>query len=115
MTLAEAQAAVDDWIQQFDIGYFPPLAMVARLAEELGELAREVNHRFGPKPKKPTEAEGHLEEELGDLLFVLLSFANALQIDMDAALTAVLTKYRSRDATRWARRSAGAPDPEHQD
>lgn len=115
MTIAEAQAEVDAWIGQFEEGYFPPLAMLARLTEELGELAREVSHTHGPKPKKPTEKSGSVEEELGDLFFVLVCFANALHVDLDRALEEVLAKYRERDQHRWTRRSAGAPDPEHED
>ncbi len=46
------QQEVDTYISQFKEGYFSPLAMLARMTEELGELAREVNHTFGEKPKK---------------------------------------------------------------
>ncbi len=56
-TMDEMQKEVDAYISQFKEGYFSPLAMLARLTEELGELAREVNHYFGEKPKKPTEKE----------------------------------------------------------
>ncbi|MGQ0454691.1 hypothetical protein ACT4UM_23970, partial [Bacillus sp. SS-TM] len=48
---------------QFKEGYFSPLAMMARLTEEMGELAREVNHYYGEKPKKTTEKERSIEEE----------------------------------------------------
>ena len=54
-TIKQMQQEVDDYIGQFKEGYFSPLAMVARLTEELGELAREVNHYYGEKPKKNTE------------------------------------------------------------
>ena len=74
---------------------------LARLAEEVGELARIVNHRFGPKTKKSHEPEQDLAEELADVLFVLLVMANEQQIDLDAALERVLAKYRDRDASRW--------------
>ena len=30
-------------------------SMLARMAEEVGELAREVNHRYGEKPKIPMQ------------------------------------------------------------
>lgn len=46
------QQEVDDHIGQFKTGYFSPLAMMARITEETGELAREVNHFYGEKPKK---------------------------------------------------------------
>ncbi|MGH7658851.1 MAG: nucleotide pyrophosphohydrolase, partial [Gemmatimonadales bacterium] len=44
MTLAEAQKRVDEWISQYEEGYFDPLTNMARLSEEVGELAREINH-----------------------------------------------------------------------
>ena len=31
------------WISQYKDGYFAPLAILARLIEEVGEVAREVN------------------------------------------------------------------------
>lgn len=104
MDLKEAQQRVDDWIGQFEEGYWPPLVNLARLVEEVGELARLMNHRFGPKTKKPGEAEQDLEEELGDVLFVLLVLANEQGIDLGKALGGVLTKYRARDSERWARK-----------
>lgn len=102
MELSEAQARVDAWIGQFEEGYWPPLANLARLTEEVGELARLLNQRFGPKTKKPSEAEQDLGEELADVLFVLLVIANEQKIDMGSALEKVLEKYRLRDADRWA-------------
>jgi len=36
------QEEVDNWISQFEEGYWNPLSMMARLAEEVGELAREI-------------------------------------------------------------------------
>lgn len=88
-------------IRGYQEGYFSPLGMIARFAEELGELAREVHHRFGEKPKKADEPEGSLEMELGDLFFVLVSFANAQGIDLAEAYEAVMHKYRTRDSRRW--------------
>ena len=41
-SLYEMQEEVDAYIQQFKAGYFSPLAQMARLTEEVGELAREV-------------------------------------------------------------------------
>lgn len=55
--MKQMQREVDEYISQFKEGYFSPLAMLARLTEELGELAREVNHYYGEKPKKATEQE----------------------------------------------------------
>ncbi|MBO8141504.1 MAG: nucleotide pyrophosphohydrolase [Firmicutes bacterium] len=104
MHIREAQQAVDEWIGQFEEGYWPPLANLARLAEEVGELSRELNHRYGPKRKKPTEPEGDVALELADCLFVLISLANSLDIDLEEAFARTLAKYRGRDLDRWARK-----------
>lgn len=103
-TMKQMQREVDEYISQFKEGYFSPLAMLARLTEELGELAREVNHYYGEKPKKATEQEKTVEEELGDLLFVLICFANSLGIDLQAAHDRVMDKFRTRDRDRWTRK-----------
>ena len=102
MEIKEAQRRVDDWISRFEEGYWPPLTNLARLTEEVGELVREMNHRFGHKLKKPEEPDQALALELGDVLFVLLVIANEQGIDLDDALESVLEKYRSRDGERWA-------------
>ena len=104
MDIAEAQRRVDEYISQFREGYFPPLVNLARLTEEVGELARELNHRFGPKTKKPDEPEGDVALELGDILFVVIVLANQLDIDLQSAVERTLSKYRVRDADRWERR-----------
>jgi NTP pyrophosphatase (non-canonical NTP hydrolase) len=101
--MEEMQKEVDAYISQFKEGYFSPLAMLARLTEELGELAREVNHYFGEKPKKPTEKEKTIEEELGDLLFVLICFANSMDISLTDAHNIVMEKFNTRDRNRWTR------------
>jgi len=102
MELKEAQARVDAWIGQFEEGYWPPLTNLARLIEEVGELAREMNHRFGHKTKKAEEPDQDLAIELADILFVLIAIANEQGIDLDEAFERVMEKYRVRDSDRWA-------------
>ncbi len=102
MELREAQRRVDEWISRFEEGYWPPLVNLARLTEEVGELARELNHRYGPKKKKADEPSADLALELADVLFVLLVLANEQGIDLDEALERTLEKYRIRDSGRWA-------------
>ena len=101
MNIQEAQEKVDEWISQFEEGYWPPLTNLARLTEEVGELAREMNHRFGHKTKRADELDQDLAIELADVFFVLLVIANEQGIDLDEALERVLEKYRLRDADRW--------------
>lgn len=102
-SMKDLQAEVDTYIGQFKEGYFSPLAMLARLTEELGELAREINHYYGEKPKKSTETEKAIEEELGDLLFVIICLANSLNINLEEAHDLVMKKFNTRDKDRWTR------------
>lgn len=104
MELSEAQRRVDAWIGQFEEGYWPPMVNLARLVEEVGELARELNHRHGPKQRKPEEPDAELALEMGDVLFVLLALANEQQVDLGDALERTLAKYEQRDSFRWERK-----------
>lgn len=106
-TMKDMQKEVDAYIGQFKEGYFSPLAMMARLTEEMGELAREVNHYYGEKPKKTTEKEKSIEEELGDVLFVMICMANSLNIDLETAHNIVMNKFNTRDKDRWTRIDEG--------
>ena len=104
MSLTEAQRRVDAWISQYEEGYFHPLTNLARLTEEVGELAREINHRFGQKTKKPEEAEGDLAIEMADILFVLICMANREGIDLQEAFERMMEKVESRDEHRWTKK-----------
>lgn len=103
-TMSYLQEEIDTYINGFEEGYFPPMELLARLTEELGELSREVQHVYGAKKKKPEEAILSLEEETGDLFFVLICFANSQGISLAQALTSVLNKYKERDANRWTKK-----------
>lgn len=104
MPLRDAQARVDGWISQFEEGYFDPLTNLARLTEEVGELARELNHRYGQKTKKRDEPEGDLPLELADILFVIICLANREGIDLDQAFDRMMQKVEGRDRDRWTRK-----------
>ena len=105
MALTDAQQRVDAWISQYEEGYFHPLTNLARLAEEVGELAREINHRFGQKTKKPEEPEGDIGMEMADILFVLICMANREGIDLQEAFDRMMAKVESRDQDRWTKKS----------
>ncbi|HEX6990784.1 MAG TPA: nucleotide pyrophosphohydrolase [Gemmatimonadales bacterium] len=107
MPLSPLQTRVDRWISQFEEGYFHPLTNMARLAEEVGELARDINDRFGQKSRKPEEPEGDLAMEMADILFVIICMANREGIDLDDAFERMMRKIESRDAERWTRKDAG--------
>lgn len=109
-TVRQLQKEVDAYIGQFKEGYFSPLAMTARLTEELGELAREVNHYYGEKKKKSNEEDNTVQEELGDLFFVIICMANSLGIDLQTAHDKVMHKFRTRDKDRWTKKDEGDLD-----
>lgn len=102
--MKEVQRQVDDWVSQYKIGYFKPLEILARLTEETGELARELNHRFGPKKKKSTEETKEVEDEIADIIFTLACLSNSLNLDMDRGFRNVMNKYYGRDKDRWEKK-----------
>ncbi len=104
MSLKKAQDDVDEWVKQYKIGYFQPLEIMARLTEETGELAREVNHRWGPKKKKAAEEKKELEDEMGDIIFTLCCMANSQNIDLDNAWKRVMDKCYGRDKDRFEKK-----------
>ena len=103
-SLYSMQQEVDEYIQQFKVGYFSPLAQMARLTEEVGELAREVNHTYGEKSKKASEPLTSVAEDLGDVLFVTMIMANSLNIDLTEVFEKNMEKFNQRDHNRFERK-----------
>lgn len=105
MSLKDVQKQVDKWTGQFTPQYWPPLSILAHLAEETGELAREVDHRFGAKKKKATEDKAELGEEMADIIFTLACLANSQGVDLDKAFERVMKeKQYGRDSQRFQRK-----------
>lgn len=97
MRIRQLQAEIDDWVKA-NGGYWGELSLLARLSEEVGEVARAYNQRFGGKPKKPGEGDTELEDELADVIWITLCMANQQGIDLEPALARVLAKVRGRGA-----------------
>lgn len=102
-SLRQIQSDVDQYISQYKEGYFHPMTLLARFAEEVGELAREVNHMYGQKPKKRDESEGSIAHELADILFTVVCMANSLDIDLEKEFHSVMKKVKTRDKDRWTK------------
>lgn len=100
-TLSEFQVDVDAWIREVGGGYWSPHVNLARIIEEVGELARLLNHQFGPKPKKPQEQAQELGEELADILFAVICLANSEGIELGPSLQRVIDKVWVRDRHRY--------------
>ncbi len=106
MELSTLQQRVDTWIREHG-GYWDRFQILARLTEELGEVAAALQRQQGLRPR-PVEAD--LEDELGDLLFTLAVLANASDIDLESAVARVLDKYQQRDAAAW-KKATGKDEP----
>ena len=69
------------------------------LASEVGELSKEIL-KLSDYGKKSIEVKGQdfkaLENELGDVLFSLMTIANYFDISLEEALEMVLKKYEKR-------------------
>ena len=95
------QKELDKWMKSQKWDYWTQHEIMVRLMEETGELARLVNHIWGPKKKKESEAEQELELEIGDILYTLMCFGNANGIDLDKAAEKSLAKVMKRDKKRF--------------
>lgn len=99
--MKDYQKQVDDWFKENKWEYWEPLAITARLYEEGGEFARIVNHVYGPKKKKLDENMQDIEEEMGDIIYTLICFANSHNIDLDSAINKSINKVIIRDKDRY--------------
>jgi NTP pyrophosphatase (non-canonical NTP hydrolase) len=97
MTLNEMQDQVDTWIREHG-GYWDRFQILARMTEELGEIAGALQRIEGLRPRK-TKVD--LASEVGDLLFTLAAFANANHLNLSDCLDSVLSKYTTRDGAAW--------------
>ena len=104
MALSEYQKRVDAALQVHAKPYWDPLSQLARLTEEVGEVARILNHKYGDKPKKPGEVHEELADELADIVFGVVCMANSEDIDLDSALERALNKLTVRDKDRFERK-----------
>ncbi len=85
MEIKEAQEKVDKRIQKLG-GYWQPLSMLARITEEMGELARAINIKHGEKKSKYSGDGREVEKELADVEFTLLAIANRCGVNLENAL-----------------------------
>lgn len=103
-SLSSLQQQIDDILQGYEKPYWEPLSNVARLVEEVGEVARIVNHRYGDKPKKASEAEDDLEDELADVLWTVICLANQEKVDLDKGIQRAIDKLLIRDKDRFKKK-----------
>jgi NTP pyrophosphatase (non-canonical NTP hydrolase) len=100
MTIQEAQATVDKWINTTGIRYFNELTNTAILMEEVGEVARIMARKYGEQSFKKSDEGKDLGDELADVLFVLICLANQTGVNLTDALEKNLEKKSIRDGER---------------
>jgi NTP pyrophosphatase (non-canonical NTP hydrolase) len=100
MEIIKAQQEVDLWIKEKGVRYFNELTNMVLLVEEVGEMARIIARKYGEQSVKPGEENLNLEEEIGDVFFVLICLANQTGIDLNSALIASFKKKNLRDQNR---------------
>ena len=100
LTIANAQAEVDQWIQTVGVRYFSELTNMAILTEEVGELARIMVRTYGDQSFKDGESPNSLGDEMADVLWVLICLANQTGVDLNLAFQKNLEKKNIRDKER---------------
>jgi NTP pyrophosphatase (non-canonical NTP hydrolase) len=106
MTLTEYQKQIDDILQGYEKPYWEPLSNLARLIEEVGEVARILNHEYGDKPKKPDEKPDDLSDELGDVLWSVICLANSQGVNLEDTIVRSIEKLTVRDKDRFEKKAA---------
>jgi NTP pyrophosphatase (non-canonical NTP hydrolase) len=100
LSLKDAQAKVDDWIQTYGVRYFSELTNLAILMEEVGELSKLMARVYGDQSFKNEEKQKKIPSEMGDVLFVLICLANQMNISLEDALLSTIQKNTERDFDR---------------
>lgn len=100
ITLAEAQAQVDQWIKTVGVRYFSELTNMSILMEEVGELARIMSRTYGEQSFKESDKGRDLGDEMADVLWVLICLANQTGVDLTEALKKNFEKKNIRDLNR---------------
>jgi len=103
-SLSELQKRIDTILQDYEKPYWAPLSNLAHLAEEVGEVSRIINHKYGDKPKKLTDAEDDLEDELADVLWSLICIANQEGVNLEKGIKRSIDKLLIRDKDRFKKK-----------
>jgi NTP pyrophosphatase (non-canonical NTP hydrolase) len=100
-TLKECQDEVHAWVDQRTPAYWNPHQIYTRLGSEVGELGKEILHKFGPLKKKADEKPSSVTEECGDILFTVICLLNSQKLSLDEAFRVAMSKCYGRDKDRF--------------
>ena len=97
MNLETLQEVVDQWTKGHS-RVWDKFEVLARLTEDLGEVAATLQHTEGLRSGRENP---ELADEIGDLLFTLAAFANVNGLRLSDCVNGVLEKYQTRDSMEW--------------
>ena len=94
MELNLIKKKVDDFCKQNNLSNSPEFRFLD-LVSEVGELSKEIlkSSDYGKKKIQLTE---NMKSEFGDILFSLITTANAFDVNLETELNSVLEKYERR-------------------
>ena len=101
MTIEEAQAKVDEWINTVGVRYFNELTNMTILTEEVGELARLMARKYGEQSFKESDKNRELDDEMADVLWVLICLANQTGVNLTDALKKNFEKKNKTLKFKW--------------
>ena len=93
-SLKDMQELVEEMIREYKLEMQPELRHID-LVSEVGELGKELlkSTEYGTKDFLKTD---NMELEVGDVLFLIISIANSLKINLEHALIRSINKYEKR-------------------
>jgi NTP pyrophosphatase (non-canonical NTP hydrolase) len=104
MDIVDMQKQVDDWVSQYDPTYFPPLSIMAQVAEETGELARSLNNEYGGRVKKAADPKTEIGSEICHVIFALVCLANSHSINLGEMWDKTIGARCERDKERYEKK-----------
>ena len=104
METKELQKNIDNWIKKYGVRYFDIQTNTLLLMEEIGEFSRLVARMYGEQSFKveitAEEQKNKMQDELGDILFVLICIANQTDTNLQEVMEKNLAKKSQRDYQR---------------
>ncbi len=104
MTVSQWQKIVDNWIVEYGVRYFDIKTNNLLLVEEMGEFTRLIARHYGEQSFKSSDdkddIQAKIQEELGDMIFVITCMANQMDIDLQRVLEQNIAKKTLRDKDR---------------
>jgi len=96
-TLQDCQNEVKEFDSNRKWDYFYPLEIFANLNEEIGEIWQRIAWVSVEKKKElAIQHKREIEDNVGDLLFLVFKLANQLQVDCNIGFQNVMDEYNSR-------------------